>query len=152
MNKPEFLQQQYVSLLKNIDPSTPPVFGKMNVHQMIEHMGWAFRQASGLIPQPNVANEEVTQKMYAFMMSDRPFKDNTPNPYMPETPAPPLSEHCEAAIVSLEKDIAFFFKTFATDPQLRIQNPFFGLLNFEEWVHLLHKHAWHHLRQFGVNP
>jgi hypothetical protein len=30
------------------------------------------------------------------------------------------------------------------------RNPFFGDLNFEENVHLLYKHALHHLKQFGV--
>jgi hypothetical protein len=35
---------------------------------------------------------------------------------------------------------------------LTTRNPFFGDLNFAENVHLLHKHALHHLRQFGVVP
>ncbi len=151
-NKLDFLQQDYISLLKKIEPTTMPLFGKMNAHQMIEHMAYAFRQASGLIPQEPVANEEVTQKMYAFMMSDRPFKDNTPNSFLPDIPAPPTTSNIEEALHELEKDMAMFFTTFENANDKKILNPFFGQLNFSEWLHLLHKHAWHHLRQFGINP
>jgi len=37
------------------------------------------------------------------------------------------------------------FTAFANNPSLITTNPFFGDLNFEENVYLLHKHALHHL-------
>jgi hypothetical protein len=49
----------------------------------------------------------------------------------------------------LEKDINHFVTVFEYEPDLRILNPFFGNLNMDEWIHLLHKHAMHHLRQFN---
>jgi hypothetical protein len=149
--KIDFLQHKLIPLMSSLDEHTKPIFGKMNVQQMIEHMGYAFRQASGLIPLNALNNEEITAKMYSFMMSERPFKDNTPNPYLPETPAPAVFETKEQALIDLQKDIHQFFATFENDKSQRILNPFFGNLNFEEWVHLLHKHANHHLRQFGIN-
>jgi len=149
--KIDFLQHKLIPLMSSLDEHTKPLFGKMNVQQMIEHMGYAFRQASGLIPLDALNNEEITAKMYSFMMSERPFKDNTPNPYLPETPAPAVFETKEQALIDLQKDIHQFFTTFENDKSKRILNPFFGNLNFEEWVHLLHKHANHHLRQFGIN-
>lgn len=150
MNKLAFLQGEYLELLKGINKDEPPVFGKMNVHQMIEHMSYAFRQASGLIPLPSQQDEETTAKMYRFMMSDKPFRDNTPNPYLPDEPEPTKQPSISDAIQALKKDIAEFVRTFEQDPHRRILNPFFGDLNREEWIHLLHKHAWHHLRQFNV--
>ncbi|HMT36577.1 MAG TPA: DinB family protein [Chitinophagaceae bacterium] len=149
--KIDFLQHKLIPLMSSLDEHTKPLFGKMNVQQMIEHMGYAFRQASGLIPIDALNNEEITAKMYSFMMSERPFKDNTPNPYLPETPAPAVFETKEQALIDLQKDIHQFFATFENDKSQRILNPFFGNLNFDEWVHLLHKHANHHLRQFGIN-
>jgi hypothetical protein len=81
MNK-QYLCTKRIHIATENDRSehTKPLFGKMNVQQMIEHMGYAFRQASGLIPLDALNNEEITAKMYRFMMSERPFKDNTPNP------------------------------------------------------------------------
>ncbi len=152
MNKLNFLKNEFVNMLATIDSNTQALFGKMNVHQMIEHMGYAFRQASGLVPLEATGDEETTQKMYRFMMSDKPFKDNTPNPYLPDEPAPTSSETVIESLDFLQKDIDHFFKVFEKDPDLRILNPFFGNLNFDEWTHLLHKHALHHLRQFGIAP
>lgn len=152
MDKQHFLKQEFIKLLATLDPNAKAIFGKMNVHQMIEHMGYSFRQASGLIPLEPVNNEEMTHKMYTFMMSDRPFKDNTPNPYLPEEPDAPVFGSVEDALRDLQKDIDVFFDTFENEPGKRILNPFFGNLNFDEWLHLLHKHSWHHLRQFGINP
>ena len=152
MDKSSFLKNEYIALLASIDPGTKGIFGKMNVHQMIEHMSYAFRQASGLIPLEPTNNEEITEKMYRFMMSDKPFRDNTPNVYLPEDPLP--AEHVSVAdsLSQLQKDIDHFFWVFLEEKEKRILNPFFGNLNFDEWVHLLYKHASHHLRQFGVNP
>ncbi len=150
MNKLEFLKNDFVDRLRTIPEETRPLFGKMNLHQMIEHMGYAFRQASGLIPLPAANDEATTQKMYQFMLSDKPFRDNTPNPYLPDEPPPPVTLSIDEAIEALNRDIQTFLHTFESDPELRILNPFFGNLNFSEWVHLLHKHALHHLRQFGA--
>jgi hypothetical protein len=149
MRKIEYFQFEYLKILSSIEPTIKPVFGKMNVHQMIEHMSYAFRQASGLMPSSAINDEETTQKMFQFMMSDKPFRDNTPNPYLPNEPAPAVCPTIQESISVLEKDIQTFFSTFENDHENRILNPFFGNLNFEEWTHLLHKHAQHHLRQFN---
>ena len=70
MNKLHFLKNEFVERLRTIPVETQPVFGKMNLHRMIEHMGYAFRQASGLIPLPAANDETTTQKMYQFMLVD----------------------------------------------------------------------------------
>ena len=149
--KIDFLQHKLIPLMSSLDEHTKPLFGKMNVHQMIEHMGYAFQQASGLIPLPASNNKAMTEKMYRFMMSDKPFRDNTPNVYLPEEPVAPTYDTISVSINALKNDIEVFFSTFENDKTQRILNPFFGHLNFEEWVHLLHKHSLHHLRQFGIN-
>ena len=145
-----FLETEYIDMLKSIPEDEVPRFGKMNVHQMIEHMSYAFRQASGLIPLEPTNDEATIQKMYNFMMSEKPFRDNTPNPYLPDEPPQPEQEEILDSIQVLENDIAVFKDTFKGKDDLRILNPFFGHLNENEWIHLLHKHAWHHLRQFGI--
>jgi len=151
MDKAAFLKNDYVPLLATINPEIKGLFGKMNVQQMIEHMGYAFRQASGLITLAPTNNVEITNKMYRFMMSDKPFRENTPNVFLPETPLPLEHSSVGESLSALKKEIEHFVSVFAEDTQKRILNPFFGNLNFDEWVHLLYKHGAHHARQFGLN-
>ena len=98
-----------------------------------------------------VTAEEHLPKMQAFIMSEKPFRENTPNVLMPDTP--PAARHSSTgdAIAALQHELDHLFENFGSDPQLSIANPFFGQLNFDMQVQLLHKHAWHHLRQFGVS-
>ncbi|MBK7764531.1 MAG: DinB family protein [Bacteroidetes bacterium] len=151
MNKLNFLRDEFPQLLTNLDVNTPPLFGKMNVHQMIEHMTDSIAIASGRIIEPNHQAEDLTAKMKNFMMSDKPFRDNTPNPLMPDTPLTPRHILIVDSINELQLEIAAFIDNFKDDADKKVTNPFFGDLNFEEWTHLLHKHALHHLRQFGMN-
>jgi hypothetical protein len=152
MSKEKFLKEEFINLLKQIDVNTKPFFGKMNPHQMIEHMSHAFQIASGKVVFESNQNEALTEKMYGFMMSDKPFKDNTPNPNLGEMPIPPRYNNVKDSLNDLETEILYFFEMFDNTPELRIANPFFGHLNREEQIHLLHKHSLHHLRQFGIIP
>ena len=146
----DFLRIEYVPLLKTIDPTRPPGWGKMNIHQVIEHMSDSFRQANGKDPKDCINTPEVVEKMQAFLMSDKPFRENTPNVQMPETPLPVRYDDINDSLGELQAEINDFFDIFDQDKHRLITNPFFGDLDFEKWIRLLHKHAVHHLRQFGV--
>ena len=50
----------------------------------------------------------------------------------------------------LQKELDYFFEEFTANSGLKTRNPFFGKLNYEMNVQLLHKHAMHHLKQFGL--
>ncbi|MGN6477721.1 MAG: hypothetical protein ACTHKV_10885 [Flavipsychrobacter sp.] len=148
--KATFLRNDFVKLLATIDPATKPLWGKMNPQQMVEHMSYAMRQASGKDPYTIVTAEEHLPKMQAFLMSEKPFRENTPNQLLPDEPAPAKHESMQDSLNDLQAEIDHFFHVFGTDPQKTITNPFFGELNYDMQVQLLHKHAWHHLRQFGI--
>jgi len=152
MNKSEFLQHEIPRLLQKISPDTAPVWGKMNVQQMIEHMSDSVRIANGRDPKDCVTPPEHLPKMQAFMMSDKPFKENTINIQMPETPDLCRFDRIEDAIGELQQELDEFINVFDQDKMKVITNPFFGDLNFDEWTQLLYKHFLHHLRQFGVVP
>lgn len=124
------------------------------MQQMIEHLaGVAIRNANGRLQTPQIVTPpEKLEGMREFMMSDKPFRENTRNPLLAEEPAPLRYRTTQAAIGALQQELIYFFEAFERDHSLRTRNPFFGDLNFEENVQLLHKHALHHLRQFGVEP
>ncbi len=152
--KENFLRTKLVKYLQQLNPATPPRWGKMSVQQMIEHFGGdAIRNASGRLKIDKIVTPpEHLQRMREFMMSNKPFKENTKNPLLGEEPAPLRYKTVQAAIGALQQELIYFFEVFQKNHELTTRNPFFGDLNFEQNVQLLHKHALHHLRQFGVEP
>jgi hypothetical protein len=150
--KENFLRTKLVSYLQRLDPATPARWGKMNVQQMIEHYaGDAVRNASGRLKIDKIITPpENLARMREFMLSDKPFRENTRNPLMGEEPPALRYKTMQAAIGGLQQELIYFFEAFEKDPNLITRNPFFGDLNFDENVQLLYKHALHHLRQFGV--
>lgn len=149
-SKLNFIRTDFVQYLKTIDADTIPVFGKMNVQQMIEHMIETFQIASGRLTFDLMTPAERLKPMKDFLLSEKDFRPNTPNALLPDEPVPCALESCDEAIFRLNVEIAYFIRHFEENPNIIITNPFFGDLNFEEWVQLLHKHILHHLRQFGV--
>jgi hypothetical protein len=150
--KENFLRTEFITLLQRLDPATPPRWGKMNVQQMIEHFADTVMNASGKLKLPAVNQGERLQKFREFMMSEKPFQPNTKNPLMGEEPAPLKCHTVQAAIGKLQEELIHFFEVFEKNTSLATLNPFFGVLNFEENIQLLYKHALHHLKQFGVEP
>ncbi|HEY4798055.1 MAG TPA: hydroxymethylglutaryl-CoA reductase, partial [Bacteroidia bacterium] len=72
------------------------------------------------------------------------------NKLLPDEPEPFKNATMEGAIAELQKEIDDFFSVYAANTGLRVVNPFFGNLNYEEQVRLLYKHTTHHARQFGL--
>ncbi len=149
--KLNFLINVYPGLLRKIDPSTKGEWGKMNVQQMIEHMSDSLREANGKSPRTIVTLETNLSKMKEFLMSEKEFRPNTKNVMMGEEPLPVRNASVQESIDELEKELKDFVKHYKGRGELIVTNPFFGDLNFDEWIQLVHKHALHHLKQFGVS-
>jgi hypothetical protein len=151
--KENFLRTRFIRHLQQLDAATPPLWGKMSVQQMIEHFaGDALRVANGrLVVTEILTPPDQLNKMMEFLLSDKPFKKNLRNPLLGEDPAPLRFNTTQAAISDLHGELICFFELFEKNPSITTLNPFYGPLNFEQNVQLLHKHAFHHLRQFGVN-
>ena len=153
IEKENFLRTKLVPYLQRLDPATPPKWGKMNVQQMIEHFaGDAVRNANGRLKIDKIITPpEHLNRMREFMVSEKPFRENTKNLLMGEEPLPLHFKTVQAAIGALQQELIYFFEVYEKNPQMIIRNPFFGDLNFEQNVQLLYKHAVHHLRQFGID-
>lgn len=149
--KEEFLKHKFIPLLRSLSPETKPSWGKMSAIQMVEHFSDAVRIASSKLVFENfVSPADTHEKMQLYIMSDKPFRENTPNPLLPETPLPAKHAKYSDAVDELEEEINYFFEHFQSAKMSR--NPIFGDLDYEKNVHLLYKHALHHLKQFGINP
>lgn len=152
IDKANFIRNKFIPILGAIPEDRERKWGKMNLHQMIEHMSYAFREGSGKIERTIITPKEHIPKMQAFVMSEKPFRENTPNSLLPDEPDAPNNETIKESIEELKKEIEDFFDVFADDPNKKITNPFFGVMGYEQWVQLLYKHCLHHLKQFGEEP
>jgi hypothetical protein len=147
-----FLKKELIPLLQKIEPDTNPVWGKMSLQQMIEHFSGAIKIATGTLQLPGTTEPNDGGKSYAFLMSDKPFKENTANPLLSVDPYALRNHTLQASIGELQGNLLEFFSSFENEEGKRVLNPFFGYLNYGEQIQLLYKHALHHLRQFGVEP
>jgi hypothetical protein len=148
--KIDFLKNDFIFLLKHLAPDARGSWGLMNGQQMVEHFVDVVKTANGKLKLPVINEGEKLEKSRAFLMSDKPFAENIRNPFMNETPAPTKKPTMQAAIEKLQQELNYFFQVFEKDPSTATQNPFFGELDFDGNVQFLHKHAMHHLRQFGL--
>jgi len=150
-DKADFLRTKLIPLLQQIPTETKPAWGKMTLQQMIEHFADSVRIASGKTVFTDILTPpEQLDRMRSFLESEKPFRENTANALMPEAPAPVKNRSKEEAIKELKDEIEFFFSVFEKNNLGVTRNPFFGDLNLEQNVQLLHKHALHHLKQFAA--
>jgi len=145
-----FLKNDFIFLLKHLAPDTRGQWGVLSGQQMVEHFVDVVKNASGKLKLPMVNEGETLEKARLFMLSDKPFPQNLKNPFMNEIPPAARKATMQGVIQKLQKELNYFFEIFEKDATLTTHNAFFGELDFNSNVHLLHKHAMHHLKQFGL--
>ena len=148
--KLSFLTITFPDLVRVADPNTKPLWGKMNLQQMVEHMSESVRIANGKVSFPLMTPEERLPAMLAFVRSEKEFKPNTKNALMGEEPEPLRNKNMNDALDEYLAEIQAMKNHFENKSGAVLLNPFFGELNFEDWIQLLHKHEVHHLNQFGL--
>lgn len=148
--KEVFLKEQAISLFSQLDSDNKGTWGIMNAQQMVEHLADAVKNASGKLLLPALTEGDQLEKMRAFLMSEKPFKENTPNPLMPAKGAALRRPDMKSAIEKLQTELDYFFEVFEKNPSLQTKNAFFGELDYQMNIQLLDKHFRHHLKQFGI--
>ncbi len=150
--KINFLQNDIIHRLKNLETNTKGKWGVMNAQQMVEHVAAFFKISTEKIKFPLVTPTEHLEKFKAFLLSDKEFKENTkaPKEIIGDEPLPLQHSSMKGAIDELENEIKTFFEYFKHHPLKKTLHPVFGELNFSEWVQLHHKHVTHHFKQFGL--
>ena len=150
MDKLQFLQHDLITLLKTLPANAKGEWGLMNAQQMVEHLIDSVQVGNGKKVYACITPEDRLPAVKAFMLSEKPFKQNSRNALVSEIPPPVHYPSMEAAIKVLETEMQDFVTFFKNDPGKILLNPIFGDLNYEEWLYLFYKHAHHHLRQFGL--
>jgi hypothetical protein len=148
--KLSFLLNDFPTLLQQLNPEAKGNWGLMNAQQMVEHMVISVKNANGKLKLPQLNQGETLEKFRSFLFSEKPFRENTKNPLIGD-PSPLHFPDMQTAINKLRSELQHLVDVFQDNPALTTLNPIFGPLDFEGNVQLLHKHAVHHLRQFGLS-
>ncbi|UPQ79440.1 DUF1569 domain-containing protein [Flavobacterium azooxidireducens] len=136
-----------ISRINALTPETQPLWGKMNVGQMLSHCQAPIDVAFGDAKLKSniiflVLGRILKKKILAAPM----FKKNS----MTE---PSFIRTGEYDFEETKAELITKVKRFADEGTACIKiekHPFFGKMSFEEWDNLQWKHLNHHLKQFGV--
>ena len=150
--KLSFLREGMFDVLGRLEPHSPARWGSMNAQQMMEHLADFFDVSYEKIIFPLSVPEEHLPKYKAFLWSDKEFRENTKAPanVLGDEPLPLRQASIKAAEDNLKQSVEKFVEWFNTNDGKTSMHPAFGVLNFEEWILLHHKHVIHHLKQFGI--
>jgi hypothetical protein len=140
--------EEYISRINKLSPSTPPLWGKMDVAQMLTHCQKPLEIASGALkPKINkIVKLLFGKRAKAQLVSGQDFKKNLPTFPEAKIVDKKVFETEKAKLISLIEQ----FQKNGKEGLTQEPHPFFGELTPAEWDILQTKHLDHHLSQFGV--
>lgn len=146
-----FLHDELPGYLDQLSAEHQPIWGKMNVQQMIEHLSLVVKISNGDIEVDVLAPPEMVAKgkRHVFQYKN-PFPKGLRSPVTPEEPAEVGHPDLDTAKEYFRKELTKFFEHFEGTTDKTVNHPLLGPLSFDEWVFFHTKHFSHHLAQFGL--
>jgi len=135
--------------LTKLTENSKPKWGKMNPQQMLEHLEYTYRIASGEIQDFEIETpEKILEKVHATLY------DYNKMPQGHEFPLDKKSdikhENLDIAKLKLIEAREIYLNYFKENPEVKTKNVVFGELNKYEWYLLERKHLNHHFEQFDI--
>ena len=141
--------QEVINRINNLKKDTQPIWGKMDVSQMLAHVNVQYEiiYENEKFPKPNFLMKFILKNFVKkAVVGPKPFaKNGRTAPYF---------------VISSEKDfekektrlIQYLTKTQENGVKVLLprDTKSFGKLSADEWNTLFYKHINHHLEQFGV--
>lgn len=149
MKLEDFFNQEVPQYLKKLKPNTVPRWGQMNAAQMLDHLRQGVALSMDDSPRKIKTPDEQLPAYRKFLLSDKPFPQGRPKP--PEYDKYQWEENdFMQKKVELMRDLIAMQVFFKKEPHHSSVHPSFGKLSTQEWLHLHHKHFWHHFKQFNL--
>ena len=148
----EFVQADlcaFLEILENLDKKKSASWGKMTPQRMIEHLSDCIYMSCGIGNHELLIPEEKIKGMQAFLYSDKEMPQNILVPFAKEN-TPLRNTDIELAIDEFTMAWVDFEEMYSEDPQKTALHPYYGNLNYEQWLLLHSKHFTHHFTQFGL--
>lgn len=145
-----FVRHVAPQLLQQVTANASPLWGKMNVQHMIEHLQKTLWMSTGCGKKPLMVSIESLPKRKNDLLSNQAFPKNVRIPNASKYPMPLRYDNIEKAKNQLLLSINYFYFYYKTKPNAVQMHPLFGELSFEEWEWFHYKHFVHHFSQFGL--
>lgn len=139
---------QLQARIDQLQPDSRPLWGKMNVSQMLAHCCIPFEQALHMRHDgPNMLMKIVLRLFFKkSMINEVPYRHNLPT-------APSFIIHDECSFEAEQLRLKQLLETFCGKGEAHFEGKkqiTLGALSATAWNNLMYKHLDHHLRQFGV--
>ena len=137
---------ELIARIELLHADSAPLWGKMNVAQMLGHCQRAVEVGTGLLELRRSAVGFVFGRMALKQLMNKPIKRNIPTDKNFLIPSNVEFEKEKNQLIELYSKLVVNGPTSITTKK----HPFFGEMTEDEWDVLLWKHLDHHLLQFGV--
>lgn len=135
---------EVIDRIAKLDSNSKPLWGKMNVYQMVKHCGqWEEMALSHTVYKQSFLGKIFGKVALKSMLKDEPVKKNIPTVPSFVITGDGDVEAEKARWVGLLGDYTHHNKE-------SFIHPFFGKMTREQAGIVCYKHADHHLKQFGV--
>jgi hypothetical protein len=150
-NYADFLFADFPDFINNLKADAPAKWGKMNMHQMLEHLAHILSFSNGrFTATPNAEPERLAYRKMRFFEKDVPFQKDYRVGFIPEDPIPPMFVDFEQSKDFLMSQLQRFHDYHEEHPGMTPTHPVFGELTYDEWIQFHARHVRHHLQQFNV--
>ena len=139
------VKDELIDRINKLTPQTQPLWGKMNVSQMMAHVQVPIGVGMG----KNKLQRSLMGKIFGpiakkSFVSDKPFKRNLP------TDRSFVMINSQKDFEKEKQSLIDMINHFNQENIVTEIHPFFGKLTKEQWSTGTWKHLDHHLQQFGV--
>jgi hypothetical protein len=138
-----------ISLLDKLSPERKGNWGSMSAQHMVEHLTDSIKISSGKIHLQLEIPEEKIAHMQDILASEREMPKNIEVPFATREQLL-RNEELALAIDELLLEWIDFEDFFSEKPDSTQSHPYYGPLNYKQWIRLHSKHFTHHFSQFGL--
>ncbi|MEN9914108.1 MAG: hypothetical protein RL528_850 [Bacteroidota bacterium] len=139
----------FLEILENFDEKKSASWGKMTPQRMIEHLSDCIYMSCGIGNHELLIPEEKIKGMQAFLISDKEMPQNIQVTFAKEN-TPLRNTDIELALDEFTMAWVDFEEMYSEDSKKTELHPYYGNLNYEQWLLLHSKHFTHHFTQFGL--
>lgn len=139
--------QEIVNRIEKLSPQSQPLWGKMNVAQMLCHLQKPLEVPLGRHDLPKSFMMKLIGPMIRKqLLADKPISKNSPTASTLRITDERDFNKEKQALIGVLKD----YTSAAQSGKLPAKHPYWGKLSSADWDKMQWKHLDHHLGQFGV--
>lgn len=140
---------EFLILLEKLSADTTPHWGEMSAQRMVEHLTDGIRMSMGVGDFKLEIPEDRVSKMVLFLDSEKPMAQNIQVSFA-TADTPLRNDDLDEAIDEFTLAWVDFEELYENNPDFTALHPFYGNLNYKQWLRLHSKHFTHHFSQFGL--